>query len=290
MLPFCKQPTHSQEFFRSVSLFQALGENDIDRLASAFREKTVEAGKVICTEGQRVDQVFLIKRGSCRLLKAFLPRRGGGNREEGEEDCGETKRKNTTGTVLRQTTNGSATLKSSGTRRETIAASNRRKQEKEETISVRHFDVGVLGRKEFLGDGGFKAAACAEAGRRGDSSSFPGDTRPGGRYLISAFTEQGVDLYAARVTDLLPLQTAGLKLCWVEGWKHHDLRELGWRPGVLAAKIQRQLLWERAKGTLLLDCVDAKVLERGAEEAIYARGKRGAGSSHIAEPFLPLVA
>lgn len=63
----------TQRFFGSVSLFKGLGERDLDHVASVFRLITLEAGGVLCREGERVDYLYLVKRGNLRLLKAFIP-------------------------------------------------------------------------------------------------------------------------------------------------------------------------------------------------------------------------
>lgn len=137
-------------------------------------------------------------------------------------------------------------------------------------MKVHHFDIGVVGHKEFIGEGGFTAAAFAGAGAFGAAEGRTGggaggrnegergvgleaggrqlggggrgggvarekgnvgsktnshshchsngrSSRKGGNYLVSAVTEWGADVFAAKVSDLLPLQAAAIKVCWIEG-------------------------------------------------------------------------
>ncbi len=120
----------------------------------------------------------------------------------------------------------------------------------------------MVGRKEFVGEGGFTSAAFAGAGagaagseagsaqeerrgggggggrgggegrgrgRRGGGGGGGGEknvteqfyhgrfSRAGGNYLVSAVAEQRADVFAAKVSHLLPMQAPALKLCWIEG-------------------------------------------------------------------------
>lgn len=136
-------------------------------------------------------------------------------------------------------------------------------------MKVHFFDIGVVGHKEFIGEGGFTAAAFAGAGALGAAEGGNGggaggrnegepgvgleagdrqlgrggrgrvargggnvsgntnshshchssgrSSRKAGSYLVSAVTEWGADVFAAKVADLLPLQAAAIKVCWIEG-------------------------------------------------------------------------
>lgn len=123
----------------------------------------------------------------------------------------------------------------------------------------------MAGRKEFIGEGAFTAAAFAGAGALGAAGGEAGvgagggnegergegleaggggegrggrvargrrsaggnshshgrsdtcSSRMGGDYLVSAVAEWGADVFAAKVSDLLPLQAAAIKVCWIEG-------------------------------------------------------------------------
>lgn len=358
-----------------MSLFKGLGERDLDRLISVFHHTTLESGDVLCREGERVDYLYLVQRGSLRLLKAFVPLpdddddddvgggRGGGDndviarlRRRVEEKAGseleaktetetetkmETERKDTGVTQRREWTHEHEQEKQQEPRhqrqlhqehRQQRAAAPRRRvagkspsarnnenadiadgnscrhsngrgaqeapspsaqQQRHQQqyrhpyqqqpslpvssssssppsspMRVRYFDLGVVGRREFVGEGGFTSAAFAGAGALKAAGGMAGadvpdggsgkgrrlggvgtgsaaaaaageDTpggaavrrswsschknrgrvvsRIGGDYLVSAFAEGRVDIFAAKVSHLLPLQSAALKLCWIEG-------------------------------------------------------------------------
>lgn len=143
----------------------------------------------------------------------------------------------------------------------------RRRQQQRATVisSLRHFDVGERGRKDFVGEGGFTAAACAGACEReeqGDGDgvadgglrqSLPWEARPGRKYLVSAITERGADVYAVKVSDLISMQSAAMKYCWMKGRTYHQMMERELNPESLGIRIERGVCWERTRRAIVLD-------------------------------------
>ena len=120
-------------------------------------------------------------------------------------------------------------------------------------MQVHHFEIGMAGRKEFIGEGGFTSAAFAGAGALGAAGVEAGGdeegvaergrgrnrggggggggggrknspshrhghfSRVGGNYLVSAVAERRADVFVAKVSRLWPMQAPALKLCWIEG-------------------------------------------------------------------------
>lgn len=97
-------------------------------------------------------------------------------------------------------------------------------------MKVHHFEIGMAGRKEFIGEGGFTSAAFAGAGALGAAGVEAGGgggesrrsagkhlSRVGGNYLASAVAERRADVFAAKVCRLWPMQAPAIKLCWIEG-------------------------------------------------------------------------
>lgn len=282
-----------QSFFRSVSLFKGLGERDLDRLTSVFQPLTLEAGDVLCREGERLDYLYLVQRGNLSLLKAFLPlpeadggdpqrhaERGVGEIEvqgQGAEHRRHDQRQNESHTkvtiplvVENEPTSAACSSNASlNNQPSTTPARQSQRQQRRQASSppptsslpmkVHHFNIGMVGRKEFIGEGGFTSAAYAGAGAletpegvnakdgvqelairavegkakpteargRGGVSSSSGShvglsggssRRVGARhYMVSAIAESRVDAFAAKVSQLLPMQAAALKACWIEG-------------------------------------------------------------------------
>eukprot|EP00752_Nemacystus_decipiens_P007240 g6481.t1 len=228
--PEAQRVIEKKSFFRSVSLFGGLGERDLDRLAAAFQLVTLEAGDVLCREGERVDHIYLVQRGNLRLLKAFLPLPQGQARDRPEEGMGteveqETKGDPTQGEhacerrrrrqqqhrqeeeeekrlqerqpvtpgpspgVSFSPNTGSAAASvddnggsSKNRERENQPSQERRQQQQQPPppsssspssglsspmMKVRYFEIGLAGRKEFIGEGGFTSAAFAGAGALG---------------------------------------------------------------------------------------------------------------------------
>ncbi|CAM9471542.1 unnamed protein product [Choristocarpus tenellus] len=60
-------------FFRSVSLFCNLSDMEVERLMVLFRHITLGVNEILCKEGDKLDYLYLVKRGHCRVLKAFIP-------------------------------------------------------------------------------------------------------------------------------------------------------------------------------------------------------------------------
>lgn len=276
----------TQRFFRSVSLFKGLGERDLDRLVSAFQLMTLEAGDVLCREGERVDHVYLVQRGNLRLLKAFLPLPQGQARDRPEEKVGaEVKTEEDARKGERAHVRARQRQKQRRQERQPIAPSaappgasslpNSRRSaattvgdcsgssstraasipppspsSPSSPMKVRHFEIGMTGRKEFIGEGGFTSAAFAGAGAlgaagveaKGGEEGVAGRARGrekgrggggggrkhsqiqgrgfshvGGNYLVSAVAERGADVFAAKVSQLWPMQSPAIQLCWIEG-------------------------------------------------------------------------
>ncbi|CAM9169493.1 unnamed protein product [Ectocarpus sp. 6 AP-2014] len=86
--PEAQRAVMKKNFFRSVSLFKGLGERDLDRLVSVFHHTTLEAGDVLCREGERVDYLYLVQRGNLRLLKAFVPLPDDDDDDDDDDDGG----------------------------------------------------------------------------------------------------------------------------------------------------------------------------------------------------------
>lgn len=270
---------------------------DLDRLTSAFRMTTLQPGDVLCREGHRADHLYLIKRGRCRLLKAFVPKQ-----EEGVDDGNKLLTRTLPVPEYHSSAYTKATPPAQGRMAKNAHCTTSRGCEvvqgeltrlpEENKLSttvvttqlslLRHFDVGTLGRRDFLGEGGFTAAACAGAGAgTGEADgaagahypSFLGDTRPGGNYLVSAVADRGADVYAANVSDLVHMQSAAMKRCWVEGRSYHRMREREWNPEALGARMERQVLWEHQKRAIVLDCVRTDVLEKKMATGPGSKGR-----------------
>ncbi|CAM9178272.1 unnamed protein product [Ectocarpus fasciculatus] len=419
--PEAQRAVVKKNFFRSVSLFKGLGDRDLDRLVSVFHHTTLEAGDVLCREGERVDYLYLVQRGNLRLLKAFVPLPDGGGggggdddviarpRRRAEEKAGselesktETERKGTGATQRGEWTheheqekqqepryqrqqhrhqraaalrrrvagkspsparsNEEANIATGNTTRSTNgrgareapspSAQQQRHQQQlrhpnqqqpilplssssssslSSPTRVRYFDLGVVGRREFVGEGGFTSAAFAGAGalkaaggmagvdvRNGGSGKggslrgvgtrssssaaaavgegAPGGagarrsvwsschmnrgrvvSRIGGDYLVSAFAEGRADVFAAKVSHLLPLQSAALKLCWVEGREVHKMKEREWQADALAARLRKQIAWERTKRAIVMDSIRIGVLEKRMAMAVTRAGQAERG-------------
>lgn len=269
-----------------MSLFKGLGERDLDRLTSAFQHITLEEGDVLCREGERLDYLYLVQRGTLGLLKAFLPlpeadgdgdqqeraEQGKGDAEEVDGECEQRRRQDQHQPVVDDnppTSSAECSTSIPGDNEPAIPPA-RPPQYREQSPSplsfpmkISHFNIGSVGRKEFIGEGGFTSAAFAGAGaletlegmgpedgergsaigagaappqaggtskprgvrvRGGVSGSshvdLPGRSsrRVGARhYMVSAVAESRVDVFAAKVSQLLPMQAAALKACWIEG-------------------------------------------------------------------------
>ncbi|CAM9301453.1 unnamed protein product, partial [Scytosiphon promiscuus] len=320
-----------KSFFKSVSLFKGLGERDLDRLTSAFQPVTLEAGDVLCREGERLDYLYLIQRGSLSLLKAFLPLP---EPDGAEADSGGRQRQADRGTRelemnvecvqhRRQAQHQSRSQKEEAVRPPVLddkppseecgnntsgnaqsAALARQPQQRRQSsplssfpMKVHHFNIGVVGRKEFIGEGGFTSAAFAGAGALeapegqdakdveqgsairarsptpargkakvsgGSHANLPGRSsrQVGASYMVSAVAESRVDVFAAKVSQLLPMQAAALKACWMEGREVHRMKEREWKPEVLAARLRKQEAWEHTKRAIVLDSVRTALLEK----------------------------
>ncbi|CAM9433121.1 unnamed protein product [Ectocarpus sp. 4 AP-2014] len=429
--PEAQRAVVKKNFFRSVSLFKGLGERDLDRLVSVFHHTTLEAGDVLCREGERVDYLYLVQRGNLRLLKAFVPLPddddddddyGGGSaddddgvparqRRRAEDKAGselesktetetETDIIGTDATQRREWTyeheqekqqeprhqrqqqqehrqqraqaprrgvagksrsarsnenaniaNGNSCRRSSGPgaqQAQPLSAHQERQQQHDRhpyqhqpilpsssspspsspPMRVRYFDLGVVGRREFIGEGGFTSAAFAGAGALKAAGGMAGEdvrdggsmkggrlegvgpgtaaaggedgpggagarsvwssyhknygvvvSRIGGDYLVSAFAEGRADIFAAKVCHLLPLQSAALKLCWIEGREVHKMKEREWKADALAARLIEQIAWERTKRAIVMDSIRIGVLEKRMAMAVSRaeRAERGRG-------------
>lgn len=217
----------NQNFFRSVSLFRGLKDKDLCRLTAVFRQIAIPAGHVLCQEGRRVDYIYLIKRGTCRVLKAFVPTStsatiAASGSKEVACGCSSSSCRHddpTTPPLLTVTTVEAKQVTASGghgKRGEADILCHENSGVVGGGEPVRYYDVGELRRKDFIGEGGFTAAASARAGEL-NHPVFLGDTRTGGIYLVSVVSVCGADVYAAKVADLLPLQAVALTSCWMEG-------------------------------------------------------------------------
>ncbi|CAM9573393.1 unnamed protein product [Ectocarpus sp. 13 AM-2016] len=433
--PEAQRAVVKKNFFRSVSLFKGLGERDLDRLVSVFHHTTLEAGDVLCREGERVDYLYLVQRGNLRLLKAFVPLPyddddddddgdGGSDddddggvparqRRRAEDKAGsalesktetetetETERTGIDATQRREWTheheqekqqeprhqrqqqqehrqqraeaprrgaagksrsarsnesaniaNGNSCRRSSGRAQQALPPSAHQQRQQQHyrhpyqhqpilpsssspspsspPMRVRYFDLGVVGRREFIGEGGFTSAAFAGAGALKAAGGMAGEdvrdgrsmkgrrlegvgrgsaaargkygpggagvrgsvwgschqnrggaiSRIGGDYLVSAFAEGRADIFAAKVCHLLPLQSAALKLCWVEGREVHKMKEREWKADALAARLRKQIAWERTKRAIVLDSIRTGVLEKRMAMAVSRaeRAERGRG-------------
>ncbi|CAB1104214.1 unnamed protein product [Ectocarpus sp. CCAP 1310/34] len=411
--PEAQRAVVKKNFFRSVSLFKGLGERDLDRLVSVFHHTTLEAGDVLCREGERVDYLYLVQRGNLRLLKAFVPLPddddddndddddGGGGSADGDDGVPARQRRRAedkAGSELESNTeteteserigsnaaqrrertheheqekqqeprhqrqqqqehrqqraeaprrgvarkslsatsnenaniaNGDSCRRSSGPGAQQALPSSASPSPSSPPMRVRYFDLGVVGRREFIGEGGFTSAAFAGAGalkaaggmvgedvrdggsmkgrrlegaRPGSAAAGEEDgpggarvrrsvwsschknrgvvvSRIGGDYLVSAFAEGRVDIFAAKVCHLLPLQSAALKLCWIEGCEAHKMKEREWKADALAAKLRKQIVWERTKRAIVMDSIRIGVLEKRMAMAVSRaeRAERGRG-------------
>ncbi|CAM9378300.1 unnamed protein product [Ectocarpus sp. 12 AP-2014] len=429
--PEAQRAVVKKNFFRSVSLFKGLGERDLDRLVSVFHHTMLEAGDVLCREGERVDYLYLVQRGNLRLLKAFVPLPddddddddGGGadddddgvparQQRRAEDKAGselesktetetKTERIGTDATQRREWTHedeqekpqeprhqrqqqqehrqqrgeaprrgvagkwrsarsnenaniadGNSCRRSSGPGAQQARPPSAHQQRQQQhyghpyqhqpilpsslspspsslPVRVRYFDLGVVGRREFIGEGGFTSAAFAGAGALKAAGGMAGEdvrdgrsvkgrrlegvgpgsaaargkhgpggagvrgsvwgschqnrggavSRIGGDYLVSAFAEGRADIFAAKVCHLLPLQSAALKLCWIEGREVHKMKEREWTADALAARLRKQIAWERTKRAIVLDSIRIGVLEKRIAMAVSRaeRAERGRG-------------
>lgn len=346
-----------------------MGESDLDHLTSVFQLIKLKAGDVLCREGNRVENLYLVKRGNCRLLKAFLPLEEDEKNEKNEEldtqkddDVAnkEDEKQHRAGSPVasiaqvspRLSSQGSSSfpssiastfkdahyadgkvphLESGATKmpschralqgedhrqlapvRSAQESSSQKETKRGKPPSAlhvpRYFDVGCLQKGGFAGSDAFVAAACARAGglgmraqmaprvgsrKRGDetlesrirnsggcnrgthegttttnnnnshrpdhdriryqASPFPVEVNPARKFIITAITEMGADVYAAKVCDLVNMQTVAMKRCWAEGQNFHCTREWHWRAETLGARVREQLVWDENKRSIVLD-------------------------------------